>query len=173
MNIKTVDGNKLIEVKNRLKALQVIVRDTQHKISCEQAAHADRLNSAMKNRMSPAEFLALFPNPPVSGANLTAYTAVKNGTDTLSPAIDDPLVAEDFLKLDQHYAERAKPSRSLTESEFLQLYPAPTFTAENAAIAAAQVECDKLAAFLRSGPANQYPAPFDVDFLSTTAVSYP
>jgi len=169
MNMQTVGGDKLLEVKNRVKALQAIVRDTQHKISCTQAAHANRFNAAMKSRMSPAEFLTLFPNPPVSGANLTAYTAVKNGTDTLSPAIDDPLVAEDFLKLDQYYAELAKPSRSLTDAEFLQLYPEPSFTTENAAIATAQIEANKLDAFLKSETANQ----LDVDLLAGTAVSYP
>lgn len=171
MNMQTVGGDKLLEVKNRLKALQVIVRDTQHKISCTQAAQADRFNAAMKNRMSPAEYAALFPNPPVAGANFTAYTAVKNGTDTLSPAIDDPLVAEDFLKLDQHYAELSKPSRSLTKEEFDTLYPAPNFATENAAIATDQTEANKLHSFLKSGPYPQYPAEYDVDLLAGTAVS--
>lgn len=173
MNMQLVSGNKLQEVQNRLKALQTTVRDIQHKISCTQAAHANRFNSAMKNRVSPAEFLALFPNPPVSGANLTAYNAVKNGTDQLSPATGDPLIAADFLKLDQYYAELAKPSRSLTKEEFDTLYPAPSIATENAAIATAQAEVERLHSFLRSGPFPDYPKNYDVDFLLTTAVSYP
>ncbi|MDX8128002.1 hypothetical protein QLH52_11970 [Methylomonas sp. OY6] len=172
MNMQIVTGEKLGEVKARIQALQEIVRFNQDdKIGYERMQLANRFNAAMKNRMTPAEFVELFPNPPVSGTNLTLYNAVKTGADQLSPANESPEIAADFLELDNYFRNAAKPDRSLTEAEFSTLYPEPNFDIETAAIATAQTEADKLRSFLKSGPYPDYPRMYDIDFLTGTAVS--
>ncbi|WP_446810561.1 hypothetical protein ACH50O_02945 [Methylomonas sp. 2BW1-5-20] len=198
MNMQTVDGNKLIEVKNRIKALQEIIRYNQNdKIGYSLSQHSARMHGALRDIMKPAEFLLLFPNAPADADAdfVPENTEIAAKQTTLAAAIaaqpaNDPgnnyrnytvipiqnriaeLQRQKQFSIDTYNRQKLKPDRPLTETEFLQLYPTPTFTAENAAIAAAQTECNKLDAFLKSGPYPQYPAAYDVDLLAGTA-SYP
>ncbi|MBD9356805.1 hypothetical protein [Methylomonas albis] len=195
MNLQTISGDKIIEVQNRIKALQEIVRFNQNdKIGYARMQRSNHFDSAMVDRMKPAEFLLLFPNAPVDSdfaaenAEITAKQTQLTAAIAAQPANDpgnnyhnytvlplqskiEELQRKKQFVIDTYNRQKVKPDRPLTEAEFLQLYPEPTFTAENAAIATANTECNKLDAFLKSGPYPQYPATYDVDLLAGTAVS--
>lgn len=193
MNMQLVSGNKLIEAKNRIKVLQDLISNTQSSIQNQRDAHDRRRWAATREPMKAAEFLSLFPNAPVDSDFVAENAEIATKQTDLSTAIAalrpndqsgelygkvsaikvriEELQRKKQSAIDTYARLKIKPDRPLTEVEFLQMYQAPTFATENTAITAAQTECNKLDAFLKSGPYPQYPAQYDIDQLSGTAVS--
>ncbi|OAI25076.1 MULTISPECIES: hypothetical protein [Methylomonas] len=188
MNLQQVSGATLLAAKTRMTALGQTFRAASLAIEQRNAEHDRHRQAALRENMRPAEFLALFPNPPgsVEFAAEDAEIATKQaqiaslnaggGTNTaVSARLQndiDMLNVQKGLKTQAYTRQLTKPERSLTDAEFATLYPAPTHTADQATISAGQTEANKLDAFLKSGP---YPnsGTFDVDLLAETAVAYP
>jgi len=182
MNMQPVTGPKVTEVKTRITALQATVRQNQLDIQTKTDQHEKRrVNTTQKSRMTPAEFLLIYPSAPSTAAedaeiaSLTAQISGKplNSLET-GPArkrLDEVQIAKK-IKIDDYNRNKLAPEGPLTAAQFDSLYSAPTTTAETAAISAAQTEANKLDSFLKSGPAPNAGS-YDVDFLVGTAITYP
>lgn len=194
--MQTVVGNTLLAAKNRITTLQTIVKNNQLSMGDRSSAHAQRQQIAASNKMTQAEFLLLFPTAPVDTDFVTENAEIAAKQTALAAAIAarppvDPgsnyyntniiplqskiseLQANKERAISAYTRQAQKPERALTDAEFAQLYPTPSLVAEQTAIAAAQTECNTLSAFLKSGPYPNYPAMYDIDLLTGTAVSYP
>jgi len=190
--MQQVSGNKLLLVKARTVDLQSIIKNNELSMQDARDTYANKRKASVSNRMTPAEFLALFPSPPTDGSFVTENAAIA-ATEIERTALSGlPVTNERYTKisaltqgivdlkniklysLDKYALNVTKPERTLTEAEFLQLYPLPEpgFTAQLAAIATARVEVNKLSDFLKTGPF-PWPGSYDVDLLAGTAISYP
>lgn len=190
--MQQVSGNKLLLVKDRVVDLQSTIRNIELSMQSTRDTYANKRKASASNRMTQVEFLALFPAAPLDTTFVTenAEIAAKEIERTallmqpvsndrytkisaLTQAIDD-LKNIKLYALGKYALNVTKPERTLTEAEFLQLYPLPEpgFTAQLAAIATARVEVNKLSDFLKTGPF-PWPGSYDVDLLAGTAISYP
>lgn len=198
MNLQTVNGDILLTAQNRLTELQAIVSEKQADIQNIMNTYSEMLERSKRRPMTRAEFDELFPTAPVDAdfVEENAQIAAKNAerdvliselmADTskrvrINPQIQRleqevfALEASKTVVIDGYHAAQANPHRSLTDEEFMSIYPAPTdadFAAEKSVISVAQVEANKIHSFFKSGP---YPQPglYDIDLLSGTAITYP
>lgn len=188
MNMQQVTGGTLLAAKNRILTLQQAAKASSLAIEERNAQYDRRKQAALRDPMKPAEFQMLFPNPPGTvefapedaqiAAKQAQIAALNAGTGTNHRLQDglqtdiDMLGVQKSIKTAAYQRNLAKPERPLTETEYATLYPAPDHSADQATIAAAQTEANKLKAFLSSGP-NPNPGAYDVDLLAGTSVSYP
>jgi hypothetical protein len=191
MNLQPITADTLLAAKSRMTELQETIRATELTISEKRTAHFRQLRSALENTMQPAEFAALFPAAPVDSDFVVENEQIAQKQAEVQSLKDDPsggagwyyrfykiqrleqeiaaLQASKTIALDNYLTNQAQPQRALVREEFDQLYAAPTFETETAAIVTAAVEVGQLHAFLQSGP---YPQPgnYDVDHLIGTAL---
>ncbi|WGS85015.1 hypothetical protein [Methylomonas sp. UP202] len=183
--MQQVSGATLLAAKTRMTALGQTFRAASLAIEQRNAEHDRHRQAALRENMRPAEFLALFPNPPGSvefapedaeiaakQAQIASFTGTNTWVrDRLQRDID-MLNVQKGLKTSAYNRQLAKPERPLTAAEFATLYPAPTHTTDQTTITSGQTEANKLNSFIYSGP---YPSPglYDVDLLAGTSVSYP
>lgn len=194
MNLQHVNADVLLAAKNRIKELQEFFATKERDIQNVLDTYDKKKELAGHRSMTRDEFNLLYPNPPFieedaqitdkrakHGALQAEFAAHPDKRSSLSGSLKSlqlelrELEASKTVKLNGYYATQANPHRSLTDEEFLVLYPAPKdadFAAEKSAISAAQTEADSIHSFLKSGP---YPNPgnYDVDLLSGTAITYP
>lgn len=184
MNFQQVGGDKLLQVANRIKALQKTVSSNQINIGQKLGDFAAWKKNSLIRLMSPNEFAQLFPNPPATTLSVSDYQQIIQyrqisvggpwgGPGKLQSIISVYAYEAEIRTLDDYFANLQKPQRQLTQAEFDTLYQPPSTSTETAAISAAQAEANALTNFLKSGPYPQYPAQYDVDLLTGTAITFP
>ncbi|MBF6649523.1 hypothetical protein [Methylobacter sp. BlB1] len=194
MNMQFVHDDILKQAAVRMDELQGIVSENYLAIQNVLDSYSERRERAKRRSMTKVEFNVLYPNPPFieedtqivdkkakHEALLAEFNtdpgkraSIAGGLSSLAQERHELEMAK-AVKLNGYYATRDNPHRSLTDEEFVTLYPASTdadFANETAAIADARVEANKLHSFFKSGP---YPQPglYDVDLLNGTAITYP
>lgn len=193
MNMQTTAWETVVAAQNRADELQNVILRTTDTIQSVYVGHAERQMVAKSRRMTPAEFLILYPDAPVDGdfAEENAELATLQAEyDAITWPQPDPCYTisgrRSFLEqriealkkrkstlTARYHTNKLKPDRCLTDAEYTALYPKPTdadFIDELAAIEAARVEINLLDQFLKSGPAPNTGL-YDVDFLTGTAIS--
>lgn len=180
MNMQPINGDKLLETKNRMTTLQATIQTNQFSIQVKLDTWSSKQELAKRRRMTVAEFLALYPSQPSTAVESALLAAKKVTLGTSVSQSEKPLEREVFelelliaRKAGEYLSEKTKPTRAMSDQEFLSLNAEPSvFTNENSAIATAKTEITKLGDFVRSGP---WPLPgnYDVALLAGTTITYP
>lgn len=189
MNVQHVGGDILQYAKTRLTELQELISARERNIQNVLDTYDEKKELAGRRSISRSEFDALYPTAPElldENAKLTAKRTehselIKNydpkNSSKIGQLIREINELETFIfrTTDDYHRTKLNPHRSLTDNEFLALYPAPAdteFAEARAEISAARDEINKLHLFLKSGT---YPQPgnYDVDLLSGTVVAFP
>jgi len=194
MNMEFVNADCFVAIKNRTEELQQIIHDKTTMISTAGANHEELKRLSLKRKMYKSEFYLLFPNPPVDedfvteNNKIAALQAEIDEINTSNSSWSADVVTlpkrNEIKNLEAGKAVQIKnyhnigkkgrpgPGHSLTEEQFLRLYPEPVLTTELALIASLRTEIGQLHNFLQSGT---WPKAglHDVDLLAGTAISYP
>lgn len=196
MNMQPITFVKIREVQNRYDLLNDLVRTASLNMSDKRLIYTQKKQVATQNKMTVAEYLALYPSLDTSAIDakiaaattaynqeVSRYNALKTDAERIAnwKFMNGKKVELDFLTAHKsrmvadYNAAKANPRHALAGDQYDALHPfvdAVECASELTAISVAGAEQRKLLAFLASGP-NPKAGNYDVDLLTGTAVSYP